>query len=57
MKPDWVLEAERGYPGDRNIAWIPTHPRNPTKLEAHKLIDGKWKPTGTVRFVKEWVDE
>jgi hypothetical protein len=40
------LEAMHKAP----IGWFPTHPRNPSKLEAHKFVNGKWIPLHHVRF-------
>lgn len=34
-------------------AWIPTKPDNPTKLQAHKLVKGKWEPLSIVKFVPD----
>jgi hypothetical protein len=33
------------------IGWFPTKPSNPSKLQAHKFVDGEWIPLGFVKYV------
>lgn len=42
-----ALEAIHGAP----IGWFPVHPRNPSKLIAHKFVDDKWVRLSVCRFV------
>jgi hypothetical protein len=42
-----TLEEIHGAP----TTWIPISARNPSKLTAHKFVDGKWLPLSNCRFV------
>ena len=33
------------------IGWFPTYPRNPSKLIAHKFVNGKWIELSHAKFV------
>lgn len=33
------------------IGWFPTKPSNPSKLQAHKFVNGKWVELPFVKFV------
>ena len=54
MQPD---ETERirkaGFGGvdPRTIGWFPTHPSNPSKLIAHRFVNGVWVSLHIARFV------
>jgi hypothetical protein len=42
-----TIEEQHGAP----IGWFPTKPSNPSKLQAHKFVNGEWVPLSFVKFV------